>query len=72
MDPYQRYVWTKIASLGDVELLKWLFNHNLDKDSTDENGVSLLYYVVTSDNIEAVRYLLDLGVAIPTYTPEVR
>ena len=71
IDPYQRDLWTEIASLGDVELLKWLFNHDIDKDIIDENGVSILYYVVTSDNIEAVRYLLDLGVAIPTYTPEV-
>ena len=72
IDPYQQYLWPKIASRGNVELLKWLFNHDIDKDIIDENGVSLLYYVVTSDNIEAVRYLLDLGVNIPTYTPEVR
>ena len=72
IDPYQRYVWPKIASTGNVELLKWLFNHDIDKDIIDENDVSILYYVVTSDNIEAVRYLLDLGVDIPTYTPEVR
>ena len=71
IDPYQRYVWPKIASTENVELLKWLFNHDIDKDIIDENDVSILYYVVTSDNIEAVRYLLDLGVAILTYTPEV-
>ena len=65
-------MWPKIASTGNVELLKWLFNHDIDKDIIDENDVSILYYVVTSDNIEAVRYLLDLGVVIPTYTPEVR
>ena len=71
MDPYQRYVWPKIARIGNVELLKWLFNHDIDKDSIDENGVSILCHVVASENIEAVRYLLDLGVAIPIYTPDV-
>ena len=70
--PYQRYVWPMIARIGNVELLKRLFNHGLDKDSRDKDGVSLLWHVVDSGNVEAVRYLLDLGVVIPTYTLDVR
>ena len=71
-DLYQQYMVPEIAILGNVELLKLLFNHGIDKDSTDENGVSILWYVADSGNIEAVRYLLDLGVTIPTYTQDVR
>ena len=70
--PNQRYVWPKIARIGNVELLKTLFKHGIDKDSMDENGISILWYVVDSDKIEAVRFLLDLGVTIPTYTLNVR
>ena len=65
-------VWTLIAGLGNVELIQYLFNHGLDKDSTDHEGVSVLWWVVYSGNIEAVQYLLDLGVAVPSYKPEQR
>ena len=68
---YQRYVWPTIVSVGDVDLLKMLFIHGNDKDSRDENGVSMLCHVVDSGNVEAVRYLLDLGVTIPSSTIEV-
>ena len=70
--PNQRYVWPRIARIGNVELLKTLFKHGIDKESRDENGVSILWHVVDSDKIEAVRFLLDLGVTIPTYTLNVR
>ena len=70
--PYQRYLWPTIARIGNVELLKRLFNHGIDKDSRDEDDVSLLWHVVDSGNVEAVRYLLVLGVVIPTYTLDVR
>ena len=66
------HVWTLAAKEGDVELLECLFNRGLDKDTTDQNGLSVLWWVVSSGKIEAVRYLLDLGVAIPTYKPDVR
>ena len=66
------YVWALVARKGDVELLKCMLNRGIDKDSIDQNGVSILEHVVVSDNIEAIRYLLDLGVVIPTYAPEVR
>ena len=69
---YKRYVWSSVAGLGDVELLKCMLNYGVDKDITDQKGVSILGYVVLSGNIEAVRYLLDLGVAIHTDTQGVR
>ena len=57
--------------MGNVELLKCMIDHGIDKDTADLNGVSLLRHVVTSDNVEAVRYLLDLGVVIPNDTRKV-
>ena len=64
-------VWPVLAKLGNNELLKCMFNHGLDKDSVDPDGLSVLWWVATSGNINAVRYLLDFGVTIPTYSPEV-
>ena len=52
------YVWSSVARFGNVELLKCLFNRGFDKDSTDQVGLSVLWWVVCSGNIEAVRYLL--------------
>ena len=63
-------VWATIAELGNVELLKCLFNHGIDKDSRDVHGSSVLKLVVASGNVEAVQYLLDLGVSVPSYKPE--
>ena len=71
IDDNKCYVWSGIAEVGNVELLKCMFNRGIDKDSTDRFGVSVLWYVVSSGNIEAVRYLLDLGVVIPTCIPDV-
>ena len=65
------YLWSLVARLGNVELLKCLFNRDIDKDSTDQVGLSVLWWVVKSGNIEAVRYLLDIGVVIPNYAPKV-
>ena len=64
------YVWTSVARMGDVKLLKCLFDHGIDKDSKDQDGVSILGHVVASGNIEAVRYVLDQGADIPVYTSE--
>ena len=61
------YEWSRIAMLGNVELLKCMLNQGIDKDSTDQKGWSILRWVVASGNIEAVRFLLDLGVVIPSY-----
>ena len=65
-------VWSLVARLGNVELLKCLFNRGIDKDSTDRSGMSVLWWVIHSGNVEAVRYLLDIGVAIPNYAPNIR
>ena len=65
------YVWAWVARQGDLELLKCMINSGIDKDVTDHNGITLMGHVARSGNIEGVRYLIDLGVAIPSYTPEV-
>ena len=65
------YVWELVARQGDVGLLKCMFNRGIDKDTTNQDGASVLFWVVRSGNIEAVRYLLDLGAVIPTYSSEV-
>ena len=67
-----RYVWVVVAKKGTVELLKSMINRGFDKNSKDQNGLSLLGHVVSTGNVEAIRYLLDLGVTIPSYTPKVR
>ena len=73
MNDYKHcYVWSAIAQMGNVALLKCMLDHGLDKDSTDQKGFSILWYVCFSGNIEAVRYILDQGVAIPTCTKDVR
>ena len=64
-------VWSSIVSSGSVELLKCLFNRGIDKDSTDQCDRSVLWRVVESGNVEAARYLLDIGVAIPYYSPDI-
>ena len=69
---YRLPVWSWIARIVSVELLKCLIDHGIDKNSTvmdDDSTRSLLSFVVESGKIEAVRYLLDLGVAMPSYTP---
>ena len=65
------YVWPTIAQMGNVSLLNCMLDHGLDKDSTDQKGFSVLWYVVFSGNIEAVRYLLDREVIIPTCTEDI-
>ena len=65
------YVWARVATQGDVELLKSMFNRGFNKNSIDQDGWSVLAHAVGSGHIEAVRYLLDLGVDTPTYSPVV-
>ena len=72
----KHYVWSEVARLADVELLKCMFDCGLDKNSTDHEGLSLLWWVLDSDSVrytrktEAVTYLLNLGVEIPYYKME--
>ena len=59
------------AKGGSVDVLKCLIeDYNLRKDSIDKNGRSVLYWAVISKNIEAVRYLLDLGATITKSMPQ--
>ena len=68
---YQRnYIWAEIVKKGNVEVLKSVIEHGIDKDSTDESGVSMLRLVIESGDAEAVSYLLDLGVTLTKYQPE--
>ena len=69
--PYRdNYVWVEMVRKGNVEVLKDIIEHGIDKDSTDTHGISMLLMVVESDDVEAVRYLLDLGVTLPTFRLE--
>ena len=68
---FREYVWAKAACLGSVELLKCMFENGIDKDCTDQRlGKSLLSWVSKSRSVEAVSYLLDLGVTVPNFTPK--
>ena len=64
-DEFGHTVWTLAAYTGYVDMLKCLLEDNgIDKNSVDEDGLSVLYWTLQSDNIEAVRYLLNLGVTV--------
>ena len=65
------FVWARAASLGSVEILKCMFENGLDKDCIDSlHSKSLLSYAVESNSVAAVRYLVDLGVTFPNFTPK--
>ena len=64
------YLWSLFVHWGNVELLKCLFNSGINIDSTDQDGLNVLWWAVYGGNIEAVRYLLDKEVAIPNYAPK--
>ena len=66
------YTWAEVARMGSVELLKCLFDHGINKNCTDLEGQSLLSYVVESGKVEAIRYLLELGVTLTSCTTETR
>ena len=66
MDCNKDYVWSKVARLANVDLLKCMFDSGFDKDSTDHNGFSLLWTVLNSaatrHKMKALTYLLRIGV----------
>ena len=66
----RNYVWVDLVRKGNIEVLKNVIKHGIDKDSTDTDGKSMLRLVIESGDIEAIRYLLDLGVTLPTYQQE--
>ena len=64
-------VWVKAVALGSVEILKCMIENGLDKNCTDQViGKSVLNWTVSSKSVEAIRYLLNLGVAVPKFTPK--
>ena len=63
--------WTLAAHAGSVDVLKCLIEDNgIDKNSTEEEGLSILYWAVGSKDIEAVRYLLKQGVTMTSFVPQ--
>ena len=59
-------VWTIAAREGNMDVLKCLIeNHGIDK-----NGLNILYWAVKSGNIEAVRYMLNLGMTTTADIPQ--
>ena len=70
-DRSSKPLWTKVARAGNVEILKCLLeDHGIEKDSTDKNGFSVLFWAINGGNIEAVRYLLKQGVTITSFAPQ--
>ena len=70
IDDEDVYIWSDIALIGSVDLLKCMLDHGIDKDCTDMDGQSLLSYTVLSRNVQAIRYLLDLGVNMTSSAPQ--
>ena len=68
-DKLLRTAWPVIAKQGSVELLKYMFGHGIDKDAKSKRGRNVLSYVVASGNIEAIQYVLNLGVTFTNYLP---
>ena len=67
---YKRgYVWCVIAKMGNVELLNCMFDVGINMNWKHRNGKTMLSHVVHSKNIDAIRYLLDIGVSVTTYRP---
>ena len=59
------YVWSLVAGMGNVELLSCILNNGIDKDTVDDKGRSVLWFVINSGQTDAIRYLLDLGATMP-------
>ena len=70
-DRSDQALWMVAARAGSVDVLKCLIeDQGIDKNSIDENGLSVLYSAVSSCNIEAIRYLLNLGVTMTSFVPQ--
>ena len=68
IDDDDEYIWTLVAHMGNVELLKCMLGHGITKECTDMRGRSLLSHTVQSGDVEAIRYLLDCGVSMTSGT----
>ena len=63
------YAWGIAVGKGNVELLRCMFDIGFDKNWTDESGRSMLSHLVSSGNVEAIRFLLDRDVTVSNYIP---
>ena len=63
------FVFDVMALAPSLEAFKCLFNALVDKNATDRVGRSILFYVVDSGNVAAVRYILNHGVTITKDIP---
>ena len=61
------YDWKLMAKRGPVNLLRCLYNSAFGKGYTGQNGRYTLWWVTQSGQVDAIRYLLDLGVTMPTH-----
>ena len=70
-DKRDQTVWAEAARAGNVDVLKCLIEDNdIDKNSIDARGFSVLCWAVIKYKIEAVRYLLKQGATITSFVPE--
>ena len=62
-------IFNDTALAPNLETFKCLFNSVVDKNATDQKGRSILYFVVCSGSVEAVRYILSHGVTMTNNIP---
>ena len=49
------------ASQGHVDILRFLLEHDADKEKADDEGQSLLYIASSNGHLEVTRYLVEQG-----------
>ena len=54
----------------NIKCMRKLISHGAHMDCKDQQGVGLLYWMIRKGGDDALRYLLDLGVTVPTYVSE--
>ena len=72
-DTYKHTSLVKAARNNNMNCIKTMIEKGARLDmSTDEYGLSVLWYVTNTGNVKDVRYILEQGVAIPNYAPDVK
>ena len=56
------HIWSDIARMGSVELLKCMLDHGIHVNCPDIEGYTLLSHIVRKCDVETIRSLLNLGV----------